>query len=288
MERKVPVVLIIYNRAHLFERVLEAVRSYQPSHLFVIADGPRTQLDWEKVSATRRVLDQINWPCTVYKNFSQVNLGCRKRVISGLSWVFSLIDKAIIIEDDVVVDPTFFGYCEQLLHRYQLDPTVLMISGMNGFPSLVPTKTPGSYFRSKTCGVWGWATWKRSWELYDEYLTSWPSFEKTATLESYFGCIEKSQWWRKKFSDVWKGFGTWDWQLTYCMVRNNMVSIVPVNNLARNIGFEGERYEVTNDYMNFIKNLQLSPLDMPLKHLCFDSANAEHDDKCFRLMKDYH
>jgi len=42
--------------------------------------------------------------------FSEKNLGCKIRISSGLNWVFSKVDHAIILEDDCIPDPSFFSF----------------------------------------------------------------------------------------------------------------------------------------------------------------------------------
>jgi hypothetical protein len=80
--------------------------------LLLIADGPRQ--DWEGEAETcrqvREIVARVDWPCEVFQNFSERNLGCQERMISGLDWVFSLVDEAIILEDDCLPDPSFFPF----------------------------------------------------------------------------------------------------------------------------------------------------------------------------------
>ena len=107
----VPVALIIFNRPDLTKIVFDAIAKIKPNKLLVIADGPRSIEEHQKTEAARAVLSQITWDCELITNFSQINLGCRKRVSSGLDWVFSLVDKAIILEDDCLPNASFFYFC---------------------------------------------------------------------------------------------------------------------------------------------------------------------------------
>jgi hypothetical protein len=81
-----------------------------------------------------------------------------------LDWVFAQTPRAIILEDDCVPHPTFFRYCDELLDRYQDHPDVQMISGSN----VLGRGTPYSYHFSRGYNIWGWATWARAWQHYDE------------------------------------------------------------------------------------------------------------------------
>ena len=114
---RTPVAFLVFNRPDTTERVFEAIRLARPPKLLVVADGPRAHRpdDDTKCQATRAIIERVDWPCEVLKNYSEANLGCRTRVSSGLDWVFSTVEEAIILEDDCLPHPTFFRFCEELL-----------------------------------------------------------------------------------------------------------------------------------------------------------------------------
>src|SRR5215510_14164225 len=99
---RTPVVLIIFNRPALTERVFAEIARARPRKLLVVADGPRPEQPGETVKclAARAVIDRVDWECEVLKNYSDLNLGCGRRPATGLRWAFSLVEKAIILEDD--------------------------------------------------------------------------------------------------------------------------------------------------------------------------------------------
>lgn len=103
---KTAVAFMIFNRPDTASRVFEEIRRARPPKLLVVADGPRAGREGkdELVAATRKIIDQVNWPCEVLRNYSNVNPGCKKKVPSGIDWVFSLVEEAIILEDDCLPD----------------------------------------------------------------------------------------------------------------------------------------------------------------------------------------
>ena len=128
-----PVVFIIFNRPDTTAKVFEAIRQAKPPKLLVIADGARIDKpgEAEKCAAARAIINQVDWQCEVLTNYSNVNLGCRKRVSSGLDWVFEQVEEAIVLEDDCLPHPSFFQYCQELLEKYRDDERIMMISGDN-------------------------------------------------------------------------------------------------------------------------------------------------------------
>ena len=89
----------------------------------MVADGPRPDRadDIENCKAARAIIDGVDWDCEVLTNYSDVNLGCKNRVSSGLDWVFDTVEQAIILEDDCLPHPSFFRFCQDLLDYYHLD-----------------------------------------------------------------------------------------------------------------------------------------------------------------------
>src|SRR5215207_412171 len=99
-QQKSPVALLIFKRPRTTEAVFEVVREAKPPKLLVVADGPRAYQpgEAEKCAAARAITEQVDWDCEVLRNYSDVNLGARGRVASGLDWVFSEVEEAIILE----------------------------------------------------------------------------------------------------------------------------------------------------------------------------------------------
>lgn len=235
---KTPVVFIIFNRPDTTARVFEEIRRARPPKLLIIADGPRLNRpnEPENVAATRAIVGQVDWQCEVQKNYSDINLGCKRRVSSGLDWVFQTVEEAIILEDDCLPHPTFFRFCEELLEMYRDDERVMHINGDNFKFS---RKCNGfSYYFSRYAHVWGWASWRRAWQHYDVRMRQWVSVEDHEVFLRDFANPAEKRFWKAKWNEVCMGkVDTWDFQWMFaCMIRKSL-SIVPNVNLVSNIGF---------------------------------------------------
>lgn len=236
---KTPIVLIIFNRPDATEKVFNEIAKVQPPKLLVVADGPREGNldDLEKCKKTREIIKKVDWPCEVLTNYSDVNLGCKMRPVTGLNWAFGLIDEAIILEDDCVPDTTFFRFCEELLEKYRNDKRVAIISGTNLFVGKI--KNPYSYYYSIFPQTWGWATWKRSWENYDIGVKKWADLKNTDWLEKKLGA--KSilyNYWKNVFDDCYQQkLNAWDYQITFSAWVDGSLAVIPKINLVSNIGF---------------------------------------------------
>ena len=234
---KVPLVFIIYKRLETTIRVWDVISKIKPSKLYVIADGPRCKNERLKCQLVRDFVEsKITWNCDVVKVYSNRNLGCAKRVQSGLDYVFENEERAIILEDDTLPDPSFFSFCEELLERFKNDDRVVHISGCNLHSDAVNFEE--SYCFSSIVNIWGWATWKRAWRNYDIKMPSWENEDKNSFISSWCPDHKFIKGIRKMFDlhcnneDPW----TWDSQWVYACWKMNGFSILPFKNLVSNIG----------------------------------------------------
>jgi hypothetical protein len=217
--------------------VFERVRAAKPRTLLVVADGPRPTRseDFPLCEATRKIVAAPDWPCELLTNFAADNLGCRRRLSSGLDWVFQHCPEAIILEDDCLPCPSFFPFCAAMLERYRDDPRIMHVSGDN-FQGGV-WRGQGSYYFSRYSLSWGWASWRRAWSHYDVDLTSWPAALEERWLESILDDADEIGYWTDIFSKLYRReIDTWDYQWLFACWRQNGLSILPNENLVTNIG----------------------------------------------------
>ena len=224
-----PVAFIIFNRVDTAIQVFERIREAKPSKLLVIADGPRENKvnEAEKCQQCRDIIKKVDWECEVLTNYSDVNLGCKTRVSSGLDWVFENVEEAIILEDDCLPDVGFFRFCQEMLLRYRGQDRVMAISGTNilyGTEKISDSVEDESYYFSNVTGIWGWATWKRAWEKYDINMKSWPKIKESKILYNVFN-DRTAEFWTKVFQDTYDGkISTWDYQWCYTFFENSVFS----------------------------------------------------------------
>ena len=231
-----PVVFCIFNRPDVTHRVFETIRQAAPSQLFVISDGPRPDRpgEGEKVEACRQIATNVDWSCDLKTNFADQNLGCRRRIQSGLDWVFEQVEEAIILEDDCLPHPSFFAYCEELLARFREDRRIATISGTN--QAVIP-RTSDSYIFSRYTHSWGWATWRRYWGQYDREMSGWPERGRR-WIRNLEPTKHADKFWAFNFQGVHDGtIDTWDFQSIYTIWKNDWLSVIPHENLITNLGF---------------------------------------------------
>ncbi len=287
MSIKTPVAFLIFNRPEVTARVFQAIAQAKPAKLLVVADGPRSAAEAEKCEQTRAaVIQSIDWNCEVLTNFSETNLGCKQRVASGIRWVFSQVEEAIILEDDCLPVSSFFLYCEELLERYRDDERVMHIGGTNFLSEQFPITE--SYYFSKYIFPWGWGTWRRAWTNYDEAMKSWPEFKRSNLMESIFANPEERALWEQRFEMAFNGeIDTWDFQWFYHCWSQNGLGISPRVNMVSNLGFNSEAtHTKTAHEKDILANRPAFEIDQVLLHPQFvvdlKEADAYIFEHCFR------
>ena len=282
-----PVAFIIFNRLDTTRRVFAEIAKARPSKLLVIADGPRANRlgEAEKCAQTRAVIDGVDWDCEVLTHFSEVNLGCKRRVSSGIDWVFEQVEEAIILEDDCLPDPTFFRFCQELLERYRHDQRIGMISGDNF--QFGNRRNDDSYYFSKYVHIWGWASWRDRWvNSYDVAMAKWPGIRDGAWLTDMVGNAREATYWTKILERVHRGeIDTWDYQWVFANWVEGRMTILPSVNMISNIGFDGNATHTTG--VSELANLARYALSFPLTHPIGVFRNTQADmfseRRCFRV-----
>ena len=262
----IPVAFIVFNRPDVTLRTFSEIAKIKPAKLLVISDGPRDNVAGEidKVREAREILKRVDWDCEVLTNFSEKNLGCKKRVSSGLDWVFSLVDEAIILEDDCLPSQSFFQFCREMLEKYRDQTQVGMIAGIN-FQKGV-RRGDGDYYFSRYMHIWGWAPWSNRWrDIYDVDILDWPRYRKSKDFLELTGNASNKAYWEKIFDKVYQGaIDTWDYQWVFANWVRNRLCIIPNPNLISNIGFgQGATHTKVESELS---NLPLQEITFPLKH----------------------
>jgi hypothetical protein len=239
-----PVLLIGFNRPTLMATVVDRLRQVRPRKLYVAIDGPRPGHtdDIANVEACRELVATIDWECEVATLFHDANLGCGRGVAAAITWFFTHEEQGVILEDDIVPDPTFFDFCETLLDLYRDDDRVFAISGCNIVPGSHLSAPQQSWRFSRIPMVWGWATWRRSWQRFHLDIRGWRTQLPFHRLLSESGfSLPFAASWASEFALTARGtVDTWDWQLTYAAMAADQLTATSNTNLVENIGYAAD------------------------------------------------
>ena len=281
---KQAVAVIVFNRPKHALELFNKIYEYGPRKLFVIADGPRPNInsDKELTDHSRRLVDGFSWSCPVYKNFSDINLGLRERIRTGLDWVFEQVDRAIILEDDCLPDDDFFRFCELMLVRYSNNSAIGAITGNNHQRG----KKVGSssYYFSKYPHCWGWATWRRAWRFYDDDMSGLEEWLFSKPFHQFMRNPFERRFWRLMLKRTQlREIASWNFVWCYALWSSGMMTITPQQNLVSNNGFDQMATNTLNDKSE-MSSMATGNLVFPLKHPNVVRLNHRADERAFSFV----
>lgn len=165
MSRPAPIALFAYNRPHHTRMCVESLlRNPQAaqSDLFVFSDGWKGPDDKPQVLKVREYAGHISGFKSVTVSESPANRGLARSVIAGVTEVVNRFGRIIVVEDDLLFSPHFLEFMNRALDIFENDENVGNVHGhlfrMHGLPDT---------FLISHADSWGWATWKRAWQLFE-------------------------------------------------------------------------------------------------------------------------
>lgn len=285
----VSVLILFFNRPKQLSQVFEQVRNARPSRLFLYQDGARDEHDLPGIQACREVVEQIDWECEVHRNYQEKNSGCDPSNYNAQKWAFSLTDKCIVFEDDSVPSVSFFRFCKEMLDKYENDTRISMIAGFNN--EEITSDVPYSYFFATTFSIWGWASWQRVIDQWDEHYTFLEDTFNRKQLE----CLIKERKFRNDFLYMCQrhkehGKAYYETIFHASILFNSGLSIVPTRNMINNLGategsthFGSSLKTLPRGYRR-IFTMKRHEMEFPLKHPRYVIENVEYKKSVYRIM----
>ncbi|MFC1843565.1 glycosyltransferase family 2 protein [Thermodesulfobacteriota bacterium] len=261
----IPIAYIIFNRPRHTRKTFATIRARRPTKIFIIADGPRLEhpTDTERCREVRKIVENIDWPCEVYRNYANQNLGLKQRVSSGLDWVFRKVEKAIVLEDDCLPHPDFFTFCKLLLDHYETDERVWVITGNNFQDGC--KRGEAAYYFSKYTHCWGWATWRKAWQHYQDNFSFWSEWKNSADWHRKTPDQVERKYWSNIFGMVNRGeINSWAYPWMANVWYYGGLTATPNVNLVTNIGLGPDgTHTIANKDQEGLPAFSIGPLTHP-------------------------
>lgn len=234
----VAVLCIFFARPEIFEKCFARVREVRPRTLLLWQDGPRKgrKDDMDNIEKCRKIAENIDWNCQVYRKYHAENMGCDPSTHLSHKWAFSIVDKCIILEDDIVPSVSFFPFCKELLDKYENDNRIDRICGMN---ILGCYDTGSDYFFSRFGNSWGWASWRRVAETWD---TNYEFLENAYCVKLLESCThdkyKQKQWLDRCRKHKKVGVPYWEFIVGARSLLYSGLIIYPSKNMISNVGLD--------------------------------------------------
>lgn len=239
-----PIVLFCYNRPKHTELTLTALSENtlaDQSELFVFCDGPKLDATAEqlnKIEQVRGFVKSKNWCGKVTVFESPSNKGLANSVIDGVTKIVNEFGRVIVLEDDLVTSKGFLKYMNTALEKYKEDEEVMQISG-HQFPVEKWERNNEAFFLPFTTS-WGWATWKRAWNYFDEAAIGYEELKGNQGLRSRFNLDNSYDYAAMLITQMESTkISSWAIRWWWSVFSENGLVLYPDKSLIKNIGWDG-------------------------------------------------
>lgn len=233
-----PIIIFAFNRPESLKTAVRALLQNpeaKDSDLFVFVDGPRNNAEKSMTDASANFARKIQGFKSLTVSISDNNKGLGDSIIAGVSQIINRYGTAIIIEDDLIVQPNFLRFINLGLDKYKDEKEVFSICGYTNKIKLPKGYAHDAYFCTRSSS-WGWATWKDRWDSIDWKLEPWDKYTELKKEFNRWGgsdCFGMLEGWKQGLNR--------SWAIRFCFNQflQNKLSLFPVKSLVINDGFDG-------------------------------------------------
>ncbi|MDR2407417.1 MAG: glycosyltransferase [Bacteroidales bacterium] len=258
MNTPAPIVLFVYNRPDHTEKTILSLQDNHPakeSDLFIFSDGAKGEKDKNKVAKVRTYIKSVTGFRNVIIIERSGNMGLANSIISGVTEIVNKYGNIIVLEDDLLPSPYFLTFMNDALKFYQNEEKVISI---HGYIYPVTKKLPETFFL-KGADCWGWATWKRGWDLFNPDGTALMKELKNKRLIKDFD-FNNSYPYYKMLTNQTKGENdSWAVRWYASAFLNNKLTLYPNRSLIFYNGNDGSGTN-SNDSDEFKVDLSCRPV----------------------------
>lgn len=248
-----PIVLFTYNRLCHTQQVVEALQNNQyasQSDLIIYSDGYDDDQGKCEIDKVRFFLNSIVGFRSIQIIERNKNWGLANNVIDGVTSIVNQYGKVIVLEDDLVVSPYFLKYMNEALNFYENDEQVICI---HGYVYPVKKQLPETFF-IKGADCWGWATWKRGWDLFCSDGKALLNEIDKRNLKKEFDFDNSYPYYKMLKQQVDGNNNSWAIRWYASAFLNNKLTLYPGRSLVKQIGMDGSG---THCGENTVFNVQL-------------------------------
>lgn len=285
----IPVCLFMFQRKDTVLRIIDRISEVKPRKLYLMCDQGRNAEEKQRVDECRKAAEAaVNWDCELIKDYAEENRGVFENIGMGAMRVFEREEMAIFLEDDNLPEVTFFQYCKEMLEKYADNDRVIWVCGTN-YLGKYKNSSRESYMFTQHLLPCGWASWKRKYEkYYDKYFENYTPIVLERMKESYkikalyLQQLESINRERNRYLNNQK-FRSWDYQMIFSIMSNDLVGISPVYNQIRNIGVDNFSEHGGSSFDNIMTrrfcSMDSYALEFPLQHPKTVQIDPIYEDK---------
>lgn len=231
-----PVVVFAHRRPDHLRRTLDSLSQNlgaERTDVTIICDGPRSP---DEVPLCREVAREARRERSFQRVTIQqreTNLGLARSIVDGVSQMLRQNERVVVLEDDLVTSPEFLTFVNQALDKFSTEDRVISVHGYS-----YPTNLERPFFlRGADC--WGWATWRRGWELFNPEGVSLLQQLREESLADAFNFDGAYPYTRMLEDQIAGRNDSWAIRWYASAFLADKLTLYPGRSLVRNIGNDG-------------------------------------------------
>lgn len=234
-----PIALFVYNRPWHTSQVIKSLQANNESFesvLYIYSDAPKTPSAIKDVEEVRKIIHNISGFESIFIVERETNFGLAKSIINGVTQLCHEYGSVIVLEDDLVTSPNFLNYMNNALLEYKNEENVMQIAGYM-FPMELDVKEDTLFL--PFISSWGWATWDRAWECFDEDASGFNKLKNDAELRCKFDLDGNYSYFKMLCAQQMGKTDSWAirWYLSVFLFEG--LTLYPRKSLVANTGFDG-------------------------------------------------
>jgi len=286
-----PLLILAFNRAEKFEATLKSVLSDGARKIYVSQDGPRISHPNETFETWRVIQKYLSSGAIHAVKNHKFNLGTLNGIQSGISWFFSLEERGIILEDDLILfDGALLeaNFALSFLDNSQHTASV----NLRNIVPLNEISEPKSTFRySKLNTSHGWGTTSFFWSKSIKRIKNRPNLRLLIRVCQFYGLIPGIFWFNNYVKDYKLEVQTperanWDirWSVSHALNGWNSIYLNRNRLLYDGYGNDATHTKlIPKSFEKVHKVYEGSPLAKPIKFEIDFKADAYLNKKGYRF-----
>mgnify|MGYP006139742483 CR=1 FL=1 len=261
-----PIAFFAYNRPIHTKKTLKYLKENKlakKSLIYIFLDAPKDKKSKNKVIEVRKVINNANGFKKKIIILRKKNFGLANNFIKGIDYVVKKHGKIIVLEDDNLTSPFFLNYMNEALNLYSKNSKVASISAYS-YP--IDNKKKNYYFL-RLADSWGWATWKRSWNLYEKNGNKLMKEIEKKNQSKEFNFENSYDFMRILRNYCLKLNNSWSIRWYASMYLKNKLTLFPPKSFIENIGMDssGVHADNTKDYKSKLIKKYIKPQKILVK-----------------------
>ncbi len=273
-----PIIIFAFNRPDRLQAMIKSLNAnslYDDSDKFVFVDGPRNDVDAERIKEVVTIARNI----TNNVKASSANKGLGTSIIEGVTSIINKYGKAIVLEDDLILMPGFLTFMNQCLDTYESDSRIFSVCGY-GLKINRPEGYQGDVYLSLRSSSWGWATWADRWNSVDWQVTDYETLRSSRRMRRAFNRGGSDMY--GMLRDYMEGRNhSWAIRFCYSQFKQGKYSVHPFLSFVDNEGFGSDATNCCQTYSRFKTELNTGTKIMVPSHL-------QVEEKLIKQLRRYH